>query len=193
MLMRQPVSHVQFAYQPPFGSTVNEFGVQFSVFSRSATAMRLLLYNKVSDREPVDVIDFDPDSDRWGDVWSLNIPGLSHGQLYHLQASGPWEPNRGHRFDSTARLIDPYTHALAGTFQRCADGVIRPPKCVVIDDAFDWEGDRHIRRDVSESVIYEMHVRGFTKSRTAKVDRAGDLPGRDRKDSLPAVTGRDGC
>ncbi len=139
--------------------------------------MRLLLYNKVTDREPAEIIDFDPDTDRWGDVWSLNIPGLAHGQLYHLQASGPWDPDRGHRFDSTARLIDPYAHALAGTFQRCADGVIRPPKCVVVDDSFDWEGDRHIRRDVSESVIYEMHVRGFTKSRTAKVTAPGTYLG----------------
>ncbi len=60
MLMRQPVSHVQFAYQPPFGPTLHENGVQFSVFSRSATAMRLLLYNKVSDREPAEVVEFDP-------------------------------------------------------------------------------------------------------------------------------------
>ncbi len=118
MLMRQPCPNLQFAYQPPFGSTLQDTGVQFSVFSRSATAMRLLLYNKVTDREPSEIIEFDRDTDRWGDVWSLNVPGLDHGQLYHLQASGPWDPDKGQRFDSSARLIDPYTQALAGEFQR---------------------------------------------------------------------------
>ena len=177
MLMRQPCPTLQFAYQPPFGATLQDSGVQFSVFSRSATAMRLLLYNKVSDREPAEVIEFDRETDRWGDVWSLHVPGIAEGQLYHFQASGPWDPDRGHRFDSAARLIDPYAQALAGEFQKSKDGLIRPPKCVVIEDDFDWDGDRHIRQDISESVIYEMHVRGFTKSRTAKVECPGTYLG----------------
>ncbi len=177
MLMRQPCTTLQFAYQPPFGATLQDSGVQFSVFSRSATAMRLLLYNKVTDREPAEVIEFDRDTDRWGDVWSLNVPGIDSGQLYHFQACGPWDPDRGHRFDSAARLIDPYSQALAGEFQKSKDGLVRPPKCVVVDDEFDWEGDRHVRHDISESVIYEMHVRGFTKSRTAKVKAPGTYLG----------------
>ena len=177
MLMRQPCPPLQFAYQTPFGATVQDSGVQFSVFSRSATAMRLLLYNKVNDREPADIIEFDRDTDRWGDVWSLHVPGISSGQLYHFQASGPWDPDRGHRFDSSARLLDPYAQALAGEFQKSKDGLIRPPKCVVAEDDFDWDGDRHIRRDISESIIYEMHVKGFTKSRTAKVQAPGTYLG----------------
>ena len=177
MLMRHPHPELQFAYQAPFGAMVQESGVQFSVFSRSATAMRLLLYNRVNDREPAEIIEFDRETDRWGDVWSLQVPGIGVGQLYHFQASGPWDPDHGQRFDAAARLIDPYAQALAGTFQKSDDGVIRPPKCVVADDSFDWEGDRHIRRDISESVIYEMHVRGFTKSRTAKVSAPGGYLG----------------
>jgi glycogen operon protein len=175
--MRHPCPTLQFAYTPPFGATLKDTGVQFSVFSRSATAMRLLLYNKVGDREPAEIIEFDRDTDRWGDVWSLNVPGIDAGQLYHFQASGPWDPEHGHRFDSSARLIDPYAEALAGEFQKSDDGVIRPPKCVVVDDNFDWDGDRHIRKDISESIIYEMHVRGFTKSRTAKVKTPGGYLG----------------
>lgn len=177
MLMRQPHPELQFAYQAPFGPMVQSDGVQFSVFSRSATAMRLLLYNRITDREPADIIEFDRDTDRWGDVWSLKVPGIGPGQLYHLQASGPWDPDHGDRFDSAARLIDPYTHALAGTFQKSNDGVIRPPRCVVVQDDFDWEGDRHVRRPLAESVIYEMHVRGFTQSKTAKVDARGSYLG----------------
>lgn len=177
MLMRQPCPDLQFAYQTPYGAKLQENGVQFSVFSRSATEMRLLLYNRVNDREPAEIIEFDRDSDRWGDVWSLHVPGVTDGQLYHFQASGPWDPAKGQRFDSSARLIDPYAQALAGEFQKSSDGVIRPPKCVVVDDQFDWSGDRHLRRDISESVIYEMHVRGFTKSRTAKIKTPGTYLG----------------
>ena len=177
MLMRQPYSNLQFAYQAPFGATLQATGVQFSVFSRSATAMRLLLYNDVADREPAEIIDFNRDTDRWGDVWSLHVPAIDNGQLYHFQASGPWDPENGHRFDPSARLIDPYSQALAGEFQTGDDGIIRPPKCVVVDDEFDWDGDRHIRHDISESVIYEMHVKGFTNSHTAKVKAPGSYLG----------------
>ena len=177
MLMRQPCPSLQFAYQPPFGASLNNTGAQFSVFSRSATAMRLLLYNEVHDTEPSEIISFDRDTDRWGDVWSLNVPSLAHGQLYHFQASGPWAPEQGQRFDPAARLIDPYAQALAGEFQPGCDGIVRPPKCVIIDDEFDWEGDRHVRHDISESVIYEMHVKGFTNSKTAKVKAGGSYLG----------------
>jgi isoamylase len=178
MLMRHPHPELQFTYQLPFGANAKDGGVQFSVFSRSATGMSLLLYNRVTDREPAEVIHFDRDTDRWGDVWSVFVPGLRNGQLYHLQASGPFAPEVGHRFDASARLIDPYAKALAGTYQRSPDGVIRPPKCVVVDDnGFDWEGDRHLRYDMSDSVIYEMHVRGFTKSRSSKADSPGSYLG----------------
>ncbi len=73
--------------------------------------------------------------------------------------------------------MDPYAKALAGCFQKSTDGVIRPPKCVVVDDYFDWEGDRHLRRPLSETIIYEMHVRGFTQSKTAKVKAPGSYLG----------------
>jgi isoamylase len=169
MLMRHVHPQLQFTHLLPYGAIVHDHGVQFVVFSRSAKEMRVLLYDHVEDREPAEIITFDPDSDRWGDIWSIHVPHLTHGQLYHFQASGPWNPEAGQWFDSEARLIDPYAKALAGTFQPGTDGVIRPPKCVVIDDYFDWEGDRHLRCPLSETVIYEMHVRGFTQSPTSKV------------------------
>ncbi len=163
MLMRQSHPQLQFNHLLPYGAIIQETGVQFVVFSRSATAMRLLLYDHVEDLEPANIIHFDPDTDRWGDIWSIFVPDVGPGQLYHFQADGPYDPERGQWFDGQARLIDPYAKALAGTFQPSNDGIIRPPKCVVIDDYFDWEGDRHLRRDLSETVIYEMHVRGFTQ------------------------------
>ncbi len=158
---------LQFAHHLPYGAILHEDGVQFVIFSRSATAMRILLYNDVNDREPSDIIHLNPQDHRWGDVWNVFVPGLKAGQLYHIQADGPYAPEIGHRFDPKARLIDPYAKALAGDFLPATDGIIRPPKCVVIDDTFDWQGTRHIRRDLSETIIYEMHVKGFTRSPTS--------------------------
>ncbi|MFN7733897.1 MAG: glycogen debranching protein GlgX [Pirellula sp.] len=177
MLMRNPLPDLQFTYRLPFGASLTDRGVQFTVFSRSATAMRLLLYKHVDDREPTEMVDFDRKRDRWGDVWSIHLNGLQAGQLYHLQANGPFDPESGQWFDGNARLIDPYAKALAGCFQHTTDGVIRPPKCVVVEDAFDWEGDRHLRRPMSESIIYEMHVRGFTQSKSSKTKHPGSYLG----------------
>src|SRR4029079_5920923 len=98
---------MQFRYPLPYGAILQEGGVQFVVYSRSATAMRVLLYRRVTDREPHRVVTFNPSTDRWGDLWSIFVPGLKAGQLYHFQADGPYAPERGHRFNPNARLIDP--------------------------------------------------------------------------------------
>ncbi len=174
-----PTTHnyMQFHYPLPYGAILQEAGVQFVVYSRSATAMRVLLYRRISDREPYRVVEFNPAADRWGDIWSIFVPGLKAGQLYHFQADGPFAPEEGYRFDPRARLIDPYARALAGDFMPATDGIIRPPRCVVVDDMFDWQGDRHLRRPFSETVIYEMHVRGFTKANSSGVDSAGTYEG----------------
>ncbi len=175
MLHRHPA--LQFSHPLPYGAILHDSGVQFVTFSRSATAMRVLLYDHVDDREPSEILAFDRNTDRWGDIWSIFVPGLSAGQLYHFQADGPYDPERGHRFDRMARLIDPYARALAGEFQPSDDGIIRPPKCVVIDDHFDWQGDRHLRRELSETIIYEMHVRGFTRGSSSGVEHPGTYLG----------------
>ncbi len=175
MLHRHPV--LQFSHPLPYGAILHDEGVQFVIFSRSARGMRVLLYNDVADREPSEVVVFDRSTDRWGDIWSVFVPGLRAGQLYHLQVDGPYDPERGHRFDPTARLIDPYARALAGNFLPADDGLIRPPKCVVVDDRFDWQGDRHLRRELSETVIYEMHVRGFTRASSSGVEHPGSYLG----------------
>ncbi len=177
MLMRHQHPEFQFVHVMPYGALLHDHGVQFSVFSRTATGMRVLLYDNVKDREPAEVIQFNREKDRWGDIWSVFVPHLQSGQLYHFQADGPYNPGKGLWFQSETRLIDPYAKALAGTFQHGHDGIIRPPKCVVVDDFFDWEGDRHLRRDVSESIIYEMHVRGFTMDDSSGVQHPGTYLG----------------
>jgi len=177
VIMPKSPRPMQFRYPIPYGAIVQDAGVQFVVYSRSATAMRVLLYHRVSDREPYRIVEFDRSTDRWGDIWNVVVPGLKAGQLYHFQTDGPFDPEEGHRFDSQARLIDPYARALAGRFQPSNDGVTRPPKCVVVEDHFDWQGDRHLRRPLSETVIYEMHVRGFTRSPSSKAKHPGTYLG----------------
>ena len=177
MLMRHPHPELQFNYTLPYGAVVHEAGVQFVIFSRSATEMRLLLYDRVEDIEPDEVIHFERNTDRWGDIWSVYVPGIKKGQLYHIQANGPYDPENGQLFNGQARLIDPYAKALAGEFLPSTDGIIRPPKCVVVDDIFDWEGDRHLLRDYSETIIYEMHVRGFTQNPNSNVEHPGTYLG----------------
>ena len=127
-------STLRFTHPLPYGAIVQEGGVQFVIFSRRATAMRVLLYDAAADPEPGEVINFDPDQNRWGDIWSVFVPGIGPGQLYHLQADGPFDPDKGLRFDGRARLIDPYAKALAGQFLTNDDGIVRPPKCVVVND-----------------------------------------------------------
>jgi glycogen operon protein len=177
MDMRYTQPELQFNHTLPYGAVIHDQGVQFVVFSRHATEMRLLLFDDVNDREPTEILNFDPNLNRWGDIWSMFLPGVSTGQMYQFQASGPHDPSRGLRFNPNARLIDPYAKALAGRFQSSDDGIIRPPKCVVVDDSFDWAGDRHLRRDISESVIYEMHVRGFTNHESSGVEHPGSYLG----------------
>ena len=168
---------IQSLHTFPYGAVLQGHGVQFAVYSRSATEMRLLLYDRVEDLEPSQVIEFDKANGKCGDIWTLFVPFIGTGQLYHFQADGPWAPSEGHRFDGKARLIDPYAKALAGDFLHSRDGIVRPPKCVVVDDDFNWDGDRHLGRPLSESIIYEMHVRGFTQSGTSGVEHPGTYLG----------------
>lgn len=173
-----PPHVLRFTRQLPFGAILHDNGVQFVVVSRLAKAMKLLLYNEASDREPSDVIHFNREEHRWGHVWSIFVKGLKAKQLYHFQAEGPFEPEKGLRFDGRARLLDPYAKALTGRFLPSTDGVIRPPKCVVIDDDdFDWRGDQHVRHELSKSVIYELHVKGFTQSPSSAVKHPGTYLG----------------
>ena len=177
MLMRHPHPVFQFTHPLPYGAVIHDGGVQFVVFSRSATAMRVLLYDDVDDREPADV-DSTSTAIRIAGATSgaCSCPGIGPGQLYHSRPTARTIPNAGYWFDGRARLIDPYAKALAGDFQPADDGVIRPPKCVVVDDEFDWQGDRHLRRDLSR----DGHLRDARPRLHAEQDRAAS--------SIPART-----
>ena len=106
MLHRHPA--LQFSHPLPYGAILHDNGVQFVVFSRSATAMRVLLYDKVTDRSLPRSSSSIAKPTAGAISGACSCPGIGAGQLYHLQADGPYDPARGQRFDRTARLIDPY-------------------------------------------------------------------------------------
>ncbi len=161
----------------PYGATLYDDGVAFAFASRSGTGGRVLFYDKPTDLKPSYVRRLDPEHDKFGDVWFAFVEGIQAGQLYHFQVDGPYNPRGGDYFDGKAALIDPYARALCGDFTKTPDGRVLPPKCVVVDDAFDWDGDVSLKRKLADEVIYELHVRGFTNSPSSAVSKPGSFLG----------------
>jgi glycogen operon protein len=163
----------------PLGATVGRGGVNFCVFSRYATAVELLLFDHV-DGAPVRTIRLDPADNRTYHYWHVFVPGLGSGQLYGYRVHGPWEPAIGLRFDPTKVLIDPYGRAVAvpAGYDRAAaggpgDNASTAMKSVVVDlSTYNWEGDKPLRLPSSRTIIYEMHVRGFTRHANSGLDPA---------------------
>lgn len=156
----------------PIGATVTKEGVNFSLFSKNATHVSLLLFNQVEDMVPYREILLDRYFNRTYHYWHIQIEGLKVGQLYAYKVNGPNDKKAGHRFDSEKLLIDPYSKAFAvpkAYNRKSAVGNGKPVtpgmKSVVTDlSAYDWEGDERLFTPFSKTIIYEMHVGGFTKN-----------------------------
>jgi glycogen operon protein len=171
----------------PLGATVSGSGVNFSVFSRDATRIDLLLFNGSNDAKPARIISLDPDRHRTYHYWHVFVPDLKPGQIYAYRADGPFAPERGLRFDSEKILLDPYGIAISvpdgydrGAASRPGDNAATAMKSVVADPgSYDWEGDVRPQRSFAETVIYEMHVRGFTRHPSSNVapDKRGTYAG----------------
>ena len=155
----------------PLGAIVGPHGVNFSVFSKSATAIELLLFDDAQAGRPSRVVRLEPPGHRTYHYWHVFVPDLRPGQVYAYRAYGPFDPARGLRFDGEKVLIDPYGLGVSvpEAYDRDAakvpgDNTATAMKSVVIDpSAYDWEGDLPLRRSLASTVIYEMHVRGFTR------------------------------
>jgi glycogen operon protein len=155
----------------PLGATVRDGGVNFSVYSRSATSIELLLFDGPDDARPKSAVALDPLANRSYHYWHAFVPGLKAGQIYGYRAHGPFEPQRGLRFDPQKLLLDPYGRGVVvpDHYDREAgkhpgDNTATAMKSVVVDPAtYDWEGDEPLRRPASRTILYEMHVRGFTR------------------------------
>jgi glycogen operon protein len=155
----------------PLGATVVEGGVNFSLFSRTATGVELLFFDQEDDATPSRVVRIDPATNRTYHYWHVFVPRALPGQIYGYRVEGPSEPARGLRFDSTKVLLDPYARGVVVPrnydregAKRDGDHAATAMKSVVIDPgAYDWEGDLPLSRPSARTIIYEMHVRGFTR------------------------------
>jgi glycogen operon protein len=154
----------------PIGATLAAGGANFSVFSRSAAKIELLFFDRVDDGRPSRIIPVDPAANRTYHYWHVFVPGVEAGQIYGFRAYGPFEPAWGLRFDPSKVLLDPYGRATVvpknygrDAAGRIGDNAATAMKSVVTDpQAYDWEGDVPLKRPWSRTIIYEMHVRGFT-------------------------------
>ncbi len=162
----------------PLGATVYPEGVNFCIFSKNAKIIELLLFDKPEDDKPKRIITLDRQENRTFYYWHVFIKGMRAGQLYGYRVYGPWDPDNGHRYDPKKLLVDPYSKAVAtpATFSRKAaiapgDNCGQAMKSAVIADGnYDWEGDVQLNFPFSVSVIYELHVKGFTQHPSSGVN-----------------------
>jgi isoamylase len=162
----------------PLGAEWDGHGTNFSIFSENAQGVELCLFDDAGEETRIDI------TGRRALNWVCYLPGVGPGQRYGFRVHGPYAPDEGHRFNPAKLLIDPYAKAIEGTVDWEHDANILPyvpsgdedadlepddeddsyavPKSVVIDQGFDWEGDRPLRTPFADTIIYETHVKGFT-------------------------------
>ncbi len=156
----------------PLGAIPDADGVNFSIYSDQATGVELLIFDAHDDLDPVQTIHLDPVANKTFYFWHVYVRGLKSGAHYAYRVSGPNDvKGRGDRYNPNKVLIDPYAFGNTDTLwdrgAACgtADNLHTSMRSVVIDiSGYDWEGDKPINRPMEESVIYEMHLAGFTKS-----------------------------
>jgi glycogen operon protein len=155
----------------PLGPTVCGGGVGFSLFSRKASGVELLLFDREDDAQPARVIRIDPETNRTYHYWHVFVPNIQPGQIYGYRIDGPFDPANGLRFDPAKVLLDPYGRSVIipknynrEAARKSGDNTATAMKSVVVDmSKYDWEGDTPLRRPSSRTIVYEMHVRGFTR------------------------------
>lgn len=168
----------------PLGATPDDGGVNFSIFSESAESIKLLLFEKHDDPVPFQIIEFDPKLHRTFHFWHVYVEGLKPGTSYGYLIDGPRDVSEGHRFNPNKLLIDPYskgnTNILWDRVAACGDAenIAKSMRSVVIDwKNYNWDNDTNMNRPIRDSIIYEMHVGGFTKNPNSKVKNPGTFKG----------------
>lgn len=159
----------------PLGATIVHGGINFAVFSRYATACTLVLFKR-GGRRPYVEIPF-PESYRIGHVWAMVVFGLDFEEIeYGYRMDGPNRPHVGHRFNRRKILLDPYARAIGGSSEWGAAAPGGDPMRfrgrILLDD-FDWQDDRQLEIPAEDLIIYEMHVRGFTRHESSGVKFPG--------------------
>src|SRR6516164_6726174 len=155
----------------PLGATLVPDGANFSVFAKHSTGAQLLLFDGADASKPSRVIDLDARTNRTYHYWHVFVPRITAGQIYAYRVAGPFDPERGLRFDPEKVLLDPYGKGIArpATRNRQAarqpgDNVADALRSVVVDpSSYNWQGDAPLGRPFAQTIIYEMHVGGFTR------------------------------
>lgn len=157
----------------PLGATYDGAGTNFSLFSEVAERVELCLFDEQDRKTRVDL------PERIGRCWHGYFPGIEPGQRYGFRVHGPWAPEQGHRCNPAKLLLDPYAKGIDGDIfwdeavfpypfsadpgvRNDADSAPFMPRCTVQQPFFDWTGDHQPRRPWNETIIYELHVKGFT-------------------------------
>ena len=185
-----------FRGKPIYGATVDKVGVNFGIFSKNAKTVTLEIYENFYDKKPMATFLLDSNINKTGDVWHIYIEGVKAGSYYGYRLDGEYAPAKGHRFDKTKLLIDPYAKAISGFFnfenhdvyytQKGVSQNENFPKMnntdsvkgIIIDDAsYDWEDDKHPRTSLQDSIIYEMHISLFTMNKNSNVCNRGTYKG----------------
>ena len=177
----------------PLGATLTGDGVNFALYTKTAGEVYLLLFDR-PDSDPTDIIRL-PNRTKF--IWHVFVQGLKAGQLYGYKVCGEFDPARGLRFNEHKLLIDPYAKALTGkacntdnlllaydSHSPASDRSLDArencaivPKAIVVDDRFDWQGDRPPNIPFENLYIYEVHVKGFTAHRSSNVQHSGTYLG----------------
>ncbi|MCL2209728.1 MAG: glycogen debranching protein GlgX [Treponema sp.] len=181
----------------PLGASLTNEGVNFSIFSRNAASVTLVLFESEEPESPHIEITLDKRGHKTGNIWHCFIRGLKAGTCYLYRADGPYFPEKGQRFNKHKTLLDPYAKALTDLtnwdYVKCAgydpnqpgcdltysynDDISNQPRCIVIDNSFNWEGDTPINYPLRFSVIYEAHVKGITAHSNSGVEHPGTYRG----------------
>ena len=172
---RTPVTALQPGRPWPLGASCEASGINFAVFSAHAHGIELCLFDASGEHE----VSRTPLPGRSHDVWHGHLPDAGPGLVYGLRASGAWRPDRGHRFNPHKLLLDPYAREIVGRFEwrdahfgadprypgdvDTRDNAADALKARVTCDRFDWQGDRHPHIALADTVLYELHVKGFTQ------------------------------
>jgi len=178
------VTQVSVGVAQPLGATPTPTGVNFSIYSERATCVTLLLFDSPDGTTPVEIV-LDAGRNKSFHFWHCHVAGVGPGQVYAYRMDGPFDPSgTGLRFNHNKVLIDPYALGNVNTvWERNnavgpKDNVATSMRSVVIDPTtYDWEGDRPLNIPLSETIIYELHVRGFTKSPSSGVEHPGTFTG----------------
>ena len=168
----------------PVGVTTYPDGVNFSLFSEHATEVVLLLFDSATAVEPVQTVRFDPFEHKTFHFWHVFVRGCGPGTFYAFRVDGPNDPAAGHRFNPNKVLISPYARGIGkalwhrGEAVGPRDNMATSMRCAIVDVSdYDWEGDRPLKRPMHTSIIYELHVGGFTRSPSAGVRSPGTFAG----------------